>query len=96
VRRARPIIQKCDCRKSGSPLLTWVTDIPKFSLGSFSRDGLYWWDPDSTGDLFLTVKALGEVDIWSNGRIDPLVMAGGAFEGTTGTPSGGGYTIYYY
>lgn len=50
----------------------------------------------STGDLFLTLKALAEVDFWSTGRIDPVVMAGGSFEGTLGTPSGTGYVIYYY
>ncbi len=119
--------------------LTWVMTIPDFHSGSFSVDGLYWWDPDAsgygafvvpiklrlaidaapgndlvfgaglaagiqdyafavytTGDLFLTLKALAEVDVWSNGRVAPSVMAGGTFEGTLGTPSGSGYTIYYY
>lgn len=119
--------------------LTWVTDVPKLTLGSFSLDGLYWLDPDSsgygaivvpvkvrlamsvspeneflfgaglaaglqdyafavysTGDLFLSVKALAEIDFWSSGHVDPLVMAGGTFEGTTGTPSGSSYVIYYY
>ncbi|HET6450619.1 MAG TPA: hypothetical protein VFI08_04875 [Spirochaetia bacterium] len=121
--------------------LTWLMKLPSFDTGNFSIDGLYWYDPDSTGygaivvpvkvrlgfdfgrggsdflwgvgvaagvqdyafavddtgDLFLTLKAMGEIDYWSDGHIDPLVMAGSTFEGTTGTSSdSSGYVIYYY
>ena len=43
---------------------------------------------------YLTLKALGEIDAWSNGEINPSVMAGSVFDFQP--PSGGDYYTYYY
>lgn len=45
-------------------------------------------------DTFVTLKALGEIDVWFNGEIDPLVMAGSAVD--FHPPNPGPYSYTYY
>jgi hypothetical protein len=79
--------------------LTRVATFPKFGMGSFSFDAMYYADIDPSGygagDMFISPIVLGELDYFGS-SLHPWIQAGLSAEGTLGQPQGGGYTIYYY
>lgn len=56
-----------------------------FGAGLAAGLEYYAWSLYDTGDMFVTLKGLAEVDLFSSGRLDAWIEGGSFLEGTSGS-----------